>query len=44
MLIQGFGKLSVVAASAAKSAASVVQAGTKELATKVFYYNFCLIL
>ncbi|KAI7733696.1 hypothetical protein M8C21_018674 [Ambrosia artemisiifolia] len=32
---QGFGKLSVVAASAAQSAASVVQAGTKELTTKV---------
>ncbi|XP_024984547.1 probable ADP-ribosylation factor GTPase-activating protein AGD6 [Cynara cardunculus var. scolymus] len=32
---QGLGKLSVVAASAAQSAASVVQAGTKELTTKV---------
>ncbi|KAL8259716.1 hypothetical protein R6Q59_027669 [Mikania micrantha] len=32
---QGLGKLSIVAASAAQSAASVVQAGTKELTTKV---------
>nr|GEV50194.1 probable ADP-ribosylation factor GTPase-activating protein AGD6 [Tanacetum cinerariifolium] len=32
---QGLGRLSVVAASAAQSAASVVQAGTKELTTKV---------
>ncbi|KAM1748757.1 hypothetical protein ACFX11_009680 [Malus domestica] len=32
---QGFGKLSLVAASAAQSAASVVQAGTKEITTKV---------
>ncbi|VFQ85840.1 unnamed protein product [Cuscuta campestris] len=32
---QGFGRLSVVAASAAQSAASVVQAGTKEIASKV---------
>ncbi|KAJ7977099.1 ADP-ribosylation factor GTPase-activating AGD7-like protein [Quillaja saponaria] len=32
---QGFGKLSLVAASAAQSAANVVQAGTKELTTKV---------
>ncbi|XP_076898004.1 putative ADP-ribosylation factor GTPase-activating protein AGD6 [Bidens hawaiensis] len=32
---QGLGKLSFVAASAAQSAASVVQAGTKELTTKV---------
>ncbi|KAF5799359.1 putative Arf GTPase activating protein [Helianthus annuus] len=32
---QGLGKLSVVAASAAQSAANVVQAGTKELTTKV---------
>lgn len=32
---QGLGKLSVVATSAAQSAASVVQAGTKELTTKV---------
>ncbi|CAH9114054.1 unnamed protein product [Cuscuta europaea] len=31
----GFGRLSVVAASAAQSAASVVQAGTKEIASKV---------
>jgi len=32
---QGFGKLSFVAASAAHSAANVVQAGTKELTSKV---------
>ncbi|KAL2533722.1 ADP-ribosylation factor GTPase-activating protein AGD7 [Abeliophyllum distichum] len=32
---QGFGKLSVVAASAAQSAANVVQAGTKEFTTMV---------
>ncbi|KAF7818513.1 ADP-ribosylation factor GTPase-activating protein AGD7 [Senna tora] len=32
---EGFGKLSLVAASAAQSAANVVQAGTKEIATKV---------
>lgn len=32
---QGFGRLSLVAASAAQSAANVVQAGTKELTTKV---------
>ncbi|VVA22600.1 PREDICTED: ADP-ribosylation factor [Prunus dulcis] len=32
---QGIGKLSLVAASAAQSAANVVQAGTKELTTKV---------
>ncbi|GFY93261.1 ARF-GAP domain 6 [Actinidia rufa] len=32
---QGFGKLSMVAASAAQSAANVVQAGTKELGSKV---------
>lgn len=32
---QGFGRLSVVAASAAQSAANVVQAGTKELTSKV---------
>ncbi|KAJ0503178.1 putative Arf GTPase activating protein [Helianthus annuus] len=32
---QGLGKLSFIAASAAQSAASVVQAGTKELTTKV---------
>ncbi|CAH1438379.1 unnamed protein product [Lactuca virosa] len=32
---QGLGKLSVVAASAAQSAANVVQAGTKEFTTKV---------
>ncbi|XP_038904762.1 ADP-ribosylation factor GTPase-activating protein AGD7-like [Benincasa hispida] len=32
---QGFGKLSLVAASAAQSAANAVQAGTKELTTKV---------
>lgn len=33
---QGFGKLSMVAASAAQSAANVVQAGTKDLTSKVF--------
>ncbi|KAK7336968.1 hypothetical protein VNO77_17522 [Canavalia gladiata] len=32
---QGFGKLSLAAASAAQSAANVVQAGTKEFSTKV---------
>nr|GMC80603.1 probable ADP-ribosylation factor GTPase-activating protein AGD6 [Ipomoea batatas] len=32
---QGFGRLSMVAASAAQSAANVVQAGTKEIASKV---------
>ncbi|XP_047154199.1 probable ADP-ribosylation factor GTPase-activating protein AGD6 [Vigna umbellata] len=32
---QGFGKLSLVAASAAQSAANVVQAGTKEISAKV---------
>ncbi|ONK62309.1 uncharacterized protein A4U43_C07F2570 [Asparagus officinalis] len=32
---QGFGRLSLVAASAAQSAASVVQAGTKDLSSKV---------
>ncbi|XP_031258117.1 probable ADP-ribosylation factor GTPase-activating protein AGD6 [Pistacia vera] len=32
---QGFGRLSLVAASAAQSAANVVQAGTKELSSKV---------
>ncbi|KAK4799191.1 hypothetical protein SAY86_024556 [Trapa natans] len=32
---QGLGRLSIVAASAAQSAASVVQAGTKELTSKV---------
>ncbi|KAK9289356.1 hypothetical protein L1049_007511 [Liquidambar formosana] len=32
---QGFGRLSVVAASAAQSAANVVQAGTKEITSKV---------
>jgi hypothetical protein len=34
--MQGFGKLSMVAASAAQSAANVVHAGTKELTSKVF--------
>ncbi|KAL5986159.1 hypothetical protein ACLOJK_028150 [Asimina triloba] len=34
---QGFGRLSLVAASAAQSAATVVQAGTKELTSKEFY-------
>lgn len=32
---QGFGRLSMIAASAAQSAATVVQAGTKELGSKV---------
>ncbi|KAI8556563.1 hypothetical protein RHMOL_Rhmol05G0263300 [Rhododendron molle] len=32
---QGFGRLSMVAASAAQSAATVVQAGTKEISSKV---------
>lgn len=36
MFVQGLGKLSVVAASAAQSAANVVQAGTKEFTTKVY--------
>ena len=35
-VMQGFGKLSMVAASAAQSAANVVHAGTKELTSKVF--------
>ncbi|KAI9085850.1 hypothetical protein K1719_032264 [Acacia pycnantha] len=35
VMSQGFGKLSLVAASAAQSAANVVQAGTKEISTKV---------
>jgi len=34
--LQGIGKLSLVAASAAQSAANVVQAGTKEITSKVF--------
>lgn len=34
--IKGFGRLSMVAASAAQSAANVVQAGTKEISSKVF--------
>lgn len=33
--MQGLGKLSFVAASAAQSAANMVQAGTTELTTKV---------
>lgn len=32
---QGFGKLSMVAASAAQSAANVVQTGTKDFTSKV---------
>ncbi|KAL0338332.1 UNVERIFIED_CONTAM: putative ADP-ribosylation factor GTPase-activating protein AGD6 [Sesamum angustifolium] len=35
VVTQGFGRLSMVAASAAQSAANVVQAGTKELTSKV---------
>ncbi|KAL8484010.1 hypothetical protein ACS0TY_026633 [Phlomoides rotata] len=35
VVTQGFGKLSMVAASAAQSAATVVQAGTKEFTSKV---------
>ncbi|KAF2306136.1 hypothetical protein GH714_013142 [Hevea brasiliensis] len=35
VMSQGFGRLSLVAASAAQSAANVVQAGTKELTSKV---------
>ncbi|XP_065852235.1 ADP-ribosylation factor GTPase-activating protein AGD7-like [Euphorbia lathyris] len=35
VMSQGFGKLSLVAASAAQSAANVVQAGTKEISSKV---------
>lgn len=34
--VKGFGRLSVVAASAAQSAANVVQASTKEISSKVF--------
>lgn len=34
---QGFGRLSLVAASAAQSAANAVQAGTKELSSKVIW-------
>lgn len=47
--MQGFGRLSMVAASAAQSAANVVQAGTKELTSKVFRFvslggiNACLL-
>ncbi|KAM1093103.1 hypothetical protein FF1_020340 [Malus domestica] len=41
---QGFGKLSLVAALAAQSAGSVVQAGTKEFTTKVFFYPFLNLL
>lgn len=37
---QGFGKLSLVAASAAHSAANVVQAGTKEITSKVLCIDF----
>ncbi|XP_058109766.1 ADP-ribosylation factor GTPase-activating protein AGD7-like [Magnolia sinica] len=37
---QGFGQLSLVAASAAQSAANVVQAGTKELTSKVVDGNY----
>ena len=33
--MQGFGMLSMVAASAAQSAVNVVQAGTKEISSKV---------
>ncbi|KAM1990781.1 hypothetical protein ACFX15_032000 [Malus domestica] len=40
---QGFGRLSLVAASAAQSAASVVQAGTKDITTKVFLYSFLIL-
>jgi hypothetical protein len=35
ILFQGFGRLSLVAASAAQSAAGVVQVGTKEIQSKV---------
>ncbi|XP_060176827.1 ADP-ribosylation factor GTPase-activating protein AGD7-like [Lycium barbarum] len=35
VVTQGFGRLSMIAASAAQSAATVVQAGTKELGSKV---------
>ena len=38
--MQGIGRLSFVAASAAQSAANVVQAGTKEFTSKVFLGNF----
>ena len=48
-LVQGIGKLSVVAASAAQSAANVVQAGTKEFTSKVFlgiliWISFVIVL
>lgn len=36
--MQGFGMLSMVAASAAQSAANVVQAGTKEISSKVVHF------
>ncbi|CAL9211268.1 unnamed protein product [Musa hybrid cultivar] len=37
---RGFGRLSMAAASAAQSAANVVQAGTKELTSKVMEVNY----
>jgi ADP-ribosylation factor GTPase-activating protein 1 len=40
---QGFGRLSLVAASAAQSAASVVQTGTKEFTSKVTNYLYSLL-
>ena len=39
-VMQGFGRLSMVAASAAQSAAVVVQAGTKEFSSKAFGTSF----
>lgn len=41
---QGFGRLSLVAASAAQSAASVVQAGTKDLTSKVLFTVLTILL
>lgn len=42
--MQGFGMLSMAAASAAHSAANVVQAGTKEITSKVVWSLFTGIL
>lgn len=40
--LQGFGRLSLAAQSAAQSAANVVQASTKEISSKVFLNLFLL--
>jgi|APAra0007618328_1042625.scaffolds.fasta_scaffold00311_4 hypothetical protein len=42
-IAKGFGRLSLVAASAAQSAASVVQTGTKEFTSKVTNYLYSLL-